>query len=470
MWAVAVLVALGACGRIGFDPLGGGGGGGGDGGGDGSASAMRTPCAFASVDSSPTVEAFATDAQGNAYLVLGLTGSITLGSQMFVNTDFRDLIAVKLDASCGVSWAHPFVIAYTGGGIIVTGRPSLVPDGAGGAYIAGDFVGTIDPGNGVHATTGGTSDEDVFVAALDVDGALSWFDTLGGGGVQKIGGIAAVPGGLVVAGSFAGTMNLGGGNVTSAGMDDIFLVGYTTTGTLVPGKPFGGAGDDYVSRIAADAAGAIYAAGSITGTTNLGTGALTSAGSYDAFGARYSPTFAAQMTERFGGTGVEFAFIPAVDASSNLTIAGYFESPVDFGFGSVTPVGMSDVFVVSMATSGTARWARQFGGTDLDLCEGLAVDGDGDVVASGTFGATVDFGQGPVTTTSKEGFAVALGSDGTTRWVATLPATGAVDAHLVAALPGSGVAVAGTFGGTMQIGTTMLTAGQFPAVFVAQVH
>jgi hypothetical protein len=466
---LAVLFAVGACGRIGFDPVGGGGGGG-DAGGDGSASVMLAPCAFASPDSSPTIESFATDDQANAYLVLGLTGRITIGGQMFANADFRDLIAVSLDASCTVRWVHRFVITYTQGGIIVTGRPTVLPDGSGGAFVAADFIGTIDPGDGARTAAGGTTDKDLFVAHLDATGALAWFHTLGGTGPETVGGLAAVPSGLVVAGSFTTTIDLGAGNVSSAGMEDIFFVGYALDGTMELGKPFGGAGDDYVSRIAADAAGTIYAAGSITGTTNLGTGTLTSAGSYDAWGARYSSGFAPQMAARFGGTGIEFAFIPAVDASSNLTIAGYFESPTDFGFGTVTPVGMSDVFVIGLATSGSARWAREFGGTDLDLCEGLAIDGDGDVVAAGTFGGTVDFGEGPVTTTNKQGFVVALASDGTTRWVATLPASGVVDAHLVAPLPGSGVAVAGLFTGTMQIGGTMLDAGQFEAVFVAQVH
>ena len=467
-FVVGVLALLVACGRIDFTPIGSGdddGGGSGDSGG----SIVRKPCALTS-NLSLTVDAFTTDAAGNAYVLIGLNGSISLGSKMFTNADpFPDLIAVSLDPSCTVRWAHPFAVTF--GGFAVTGRPAMVVDGMGTVTIAADFAGTIDPGDGAHVSNGGGTTSDLFVAQLGADGGLVWFRQLGGTTADLVGGLALLPNGdVVLGGTFTGAINLGAGNVSSAGAGDIFVAGYSHAGVLRPGKPFGGTGDDYLSRIAVDAGGTIYGAGSYTGATNLGTGMLANAGGNDAFAARYSQALAAQMTTSCGGTGDQFAFAVAVDASSEMTIAGEFDGPINCGTGVLTPVGLRDVFVGGIATGGAARWVRQFGGTAEDQCESLVVDGAGDVVAAGAFGATVDFGDGPHTVTTQAGYVVALATDGTTRWVVTLEGSGAVDAYLVAAMPGTGVAVAGTFAGTLLLDATELDSVGQTGVFVAQVH
>jgi len=56
-------------------------------------------------------------------------------------------------------------------------------------------------------------------------------------------------------------------------------------------------------------------------------------------------------------------------------------------------------FVVSMnATTGATSWAKSFGGTYNDQATDLAIDGAGNVVLTGYFAGTVNFGGGALST------------------------------------------------------------------------
>jgi hypothetical protein len=465
-----VLALLCACGRIDFARLGPGSGAGDDGGGDdGGIPVVRpTPCVLGS-DMSLGLLAFSTDPAGNAYVLLDLAGSITLGSQMFTNTpgdNESDYVAVSLDTSCNVRWAHRFVNA-SGSAFFVVGRKTILPDGNGGAFVGGDFIGSIDPGNGVHNAQGGNLDEDVFVARLSADGALAWFHQLGTASGELGGGLALAPdGGVFVGGNFAGSINLGAGNVTSAGMDDIFLVAYDPQGTLKPGQRFGGAANEYLSRIATDAAGNVYAAGSFNaGAANFGTGSLANAGSYDGYSASFSSALAPLSSAGYGGTGFESTFAVTAGAGGAFFVAGEFDGPIDFGNGTIVPAGMRDVFVV-----GPGAWSRTFGGTANEGCESLIVDAAGEVVAAGGFSSTVDFGTGPVTPTGPQAYVVGFANDGSTAWLTTFGSGASISEVFAAPLSPGGVAVAAEFIGTLDIDGMQFPSAGMVSIAIAQVH
>ena len=50
-------------------------------------------------------------------------------------------------------------------------------------------------------------------------------------------------------------------------------------------------------------------------------------------------------SERFGDASSQIALAVAVDVSDNVIVAGYFEGAVDFGGGALTSAGGYDVFV-----------------------------------------------------------------------------------------------------------------------------
>src|SRR5262250_1710418 len=71
-------------------------------------------------------------------------------------------------------------------------------------------------------------------------------------------------GSMIVVGTFYGTVNFGGGAVTSGGRGDVFLVKYSSTGAYQWARTFGEPGvasDQFGNAVATDANGNIFITG-----------------------------------------------------------------------------------------------------------------------------------------------------------------------------------------------------------------
>lgn len=83
---------------------------------------------------------------------------------------------------------------------------------------------------------------------------------------------------------------------------------------------------------------------------DFGGGALTSAGLFDIFVAKYAGTDGAhQWSKRFGSTSNDAGYGITVDATGDVVATGYFMGSVDFGGGSLTSAGTLDIFLVKLA-------------------------------------------------------------------------------------------------------------------------
>jgi hypothetical protein len=87
---------------------------------------------------------------------------------------------------------------------------------------------------------------------------------------------------VAVTGHFNGTVDFGGGGLTSTNFD-IFVAKYNSAGTHLSSRRFGGAGDQLGARVAMARTGEVSVTGFFASTVDFGTGTLTSAGAYDAF-------------------------------------------------------------------------------------------------------------------------------------------------------------------------------------------
>ncbi len=160
-----------------------------------------------------------------------------------------------------------------------------------------------------------------------------------GGNEKEYGITYDASGNLYIAGSFAATASVNGmpgtDNLVSAGSDDIFLASYTATGAFRWAKGIGGSGSEIARAIAVDASGNVY----ITGTNNsysvnfdpgnTATAASTISvanSNSDGFIASYTSTGTFRWVKAIGGTNVDDGYGITVDASSNITIVGSFSS------------------------------------------------------------------------------------------------------------------------------------------------
>jgi len=123
---------------------------------------------------------------------------------------------------------------------------------------------------------------------------------------------------------------------------------------------------------------------------------------------------------------------------------------MDCGGGPLTSAGGTDIFVVKFDPNGNHLWSQRFGDSDSQYGTGVAADATGNVILTGSFYGTVDFGGGPLTDACNEqadifvakfgfgtvptllrGFAAAYKEGGIeVAWVMSEPATG-IDFHVL---------------------------------------
>ena len=118
-------------------------------------------------------------------------------------------------------------------------------------------------------------------------------------------------------------------------------------------------------------------------------------------------------SKRFGSTSFDQGYGVAVDDSGNVVVTGSFNGTVNFGGGGLNSAGSFDIFVAKFSgADGSHLWSKRFGSTYEDEGLGVAVDGSGNVVVTGYFWGTVDFGGGELTSagSSDDIFVVKLGA------------------------------------------------------------
>jgi len=310
-------------------------------------------------------------------------------------------------------------------------------------------------------------------------GAHIWSKGFGGTGSDSGYSVAVDgSGNVIVVGAFMGTADFGGGPVTSNGSaySDIFIAKYTAVGAHQWSKRIGGVGNEIPYGVAVDGNGNVVVTGSFIGTVDFGGGSLASAGSHDIFVAKYSATGAHQWSKRFGDTTSDTGSSVAVDGSGNIVVTGYFQNKVDFGggllFANGGDGGYADVFVVKFSATGAHQWSRSFGGFYSDAGYTVAVDSNGNVIVSGHFQGTADFGGGPLTSVNdtSDVFIVKYSSTGSHLWSKRF-GTGALDIGYGVAVDGNNnIILTGQFQNTIDFGGETLVGANpsYPDIFIAK--
>lgn len=260
----------------------------------------------------------------------------------------------------------------------------------GDSIVAGYFQRTVDFGGGAFTSLGAS---DVFVAKYSSTGQHVWSRRFGGINDDIAQGVAVdAAGNAFVIGYFSGSADFGAGALTSAGMSDAFLAKYSPTGAALWVNRLGGTSNDRGYAVGVDALGSPVVTGYMVGTVDFGGGAITSAGGADVFLAKFSATGGHLWSRRFGGASSDVPESVALDASGNVAIAGYFQGTADFGGGALTSAGLNDAFAARYDANGNHTWSRRWGGASDDRGAGVAVNSAGNVIVTGSFTGDVSFG------------------------------------------------------------------------------
>jgi hypothetical protein len=404
----------------------------------------------------------ASDSAGNALVAGYFSGTLDLGGASLVNAGPPDVFLAKLDPSGAPLWAKQFGDT---GDQRATG---VAVDGAGNVAAVGTFSGTLDFGGGALTSAGAS---DVFVAKLDPSGAHLWSKRFGDAGFSQYGTAVAVDGAgnVVVSGYFFGTVDFGGGALTSAGSDDLFVAKLDPSGNHLWSKSFGGLGSQYARSVAVDKAGNVILAGGFALSVDFGGGALASVGGQDIFVAKLDPSGNHVWSKRYGDAQDQVARGVAVDGAGNVVVTGDFKGAVNFGGNTLTSAGSSDVFIVKLGANGAHTWSKGFGDAQDQIGQSVAVDKDGNALVTGSLAGAADFGGGALTSGGNgDIFVVKLDASGAHQWSKRFGDAAPQVGQGIAADAAGNALVTGYFNGTVDFGAGPLTSAGGADIFLAK--
>ncbi|HXJ80395.1 MAG TPA: PKD domain-containing protein [Candidatus Methylomirabilis sp.] len=289
-------------------------------------------------------------------------------------------------------------------------------------------------------------------------------------------------GNIIVAGSFMGTVDFGGGPLTAVGGNyNIFVAKYSSTGTNVWSKNFGSTGDNDPGAVAVDASGNVFVVGHFQGTVDFGAGPFTAVntdGSYDVFVAKYAAADGKNLwAKHYGAGGADAALGAAVDSSGNVVVTGAFRGRTSFGGATfLANPGSFSTFVAKYAgADGSHIWSQNFPSVinypniGDNFGYAAAVDSSNNVLVTGYFIGSLDICGGSLLSAGGEDiYLIKLSSAGTCIWAKRMG--GASDDNgLGLAVDQSGnVILTGTFQGTVSFGGNSFTSAGLTDMFVAK--
>lgn len=284
---------------------------------------------------------------------------------------------------------------------------SIACDAAGNVLMAGVFAGTLDIGGSSRTAAG----KDLFVAKFTPGGALAWLSAYGGDMDQQPWDAALTTNGdMLVTGTYDNGFLINGTSASGGGALVVRLS--PSNGNVMSVKHFNPLVGESVNPVLAAGPNGTWAlAGQCSDGATIEGKALPTC---NYFVSKFAEDDSAMWV-------VSVPTMPttvALTTDGSVLIAGHFSGTVDFDGTSLVTKGLSDIFVARLAASdGSIQWVVPFGGPGDDLAPRLVVDSQDRSYVTFEADDKIDFGGGLLGSAGlADTFVLALDPAGAHRW------------------------------------------------------
>jgi hypothetical protein len=112
-------------------------------------------------------------------------------------------------------------------------------------------------------------------------------------------------------------------------------------------------------------------------------------GAHDLFVAKFGSDGQLLWHRQGGDIWNQASIVVAVDSLGNVIVTGAFEGTIDFGGTILESAGKEDAFVVTFDSTGIEVWNRRLGGPGAQLGTGVTTDFLGNVIVAGAMWGSV---------------------------------------------------------------------------------
>lgn len=310
-------------------------------------------------------------------------------------------------------------VAFSLSGVAIDSANNVI---AAGLETMANSTGT-DFGTGRVAFVSGDTG---YIAKYNKSGLLQWVRILGSGNnsVQVYSVATDTHDNILATGYYRGTPDFGdyGTNTLTAAINVIgsFVVKYSPSNSLLWVRGYGGvSGTAIGTAITTDGNDNVMWGGRYNcPTINLGSGIIisNSFGSFQDPVVKVSPTGSTIWGRQAACNGNSYLNSIAADPSGNVIFTGNYDGGTSMNFGSGA-VGSGGIYIANYgAFDGSLQWAKvPGGGSGNGVCSDPV---NGDVFATGSGSASLDFGGGATNVT---GYIVRYDSSGFYKWVISSP-------------------------------------------------
>jgi len=270
-------------------------------------------------------------------------------------------------------------------------------DAMGRTYVCGYFYNSATFGNTTLSSYGSY---DIFVGRLS-NGVWDWVQRAGGSSSDQCHDIAVDDGGnITITGYYysSSSATFGTQSVSGRGSNDIFVSRLDSSGNWLWTTSAGSSSSDYGYGVAMDSSGNAYLTGAYYSTGYFGSITLNSYSNDEAFLAKLDNAGNFVWAKRFYGSYYQRGRDVDVNANGDIAVTGEFSYRINIEGTELSPSYQSSsyyrVWVAKFTNSGQLSWAKMAGYLSSSYNaygDGVAIDNNGDVAASGRFYRLMDF-------------------------------------------------------------------------------